>query len=145
MVPANVIVVFRCGYGGPITASMTEGSPLLTVTGGAPLSFNFDDAPLLPGETGLPVTVPGAAPGGGVLNTFIASVNPANGQATLAAKAAATVTNVSGWAGKIIPAEFKNAIKFMTEFYYGEALGSLNLDLKAAAEDELGGYRNFVS
>jgi hypothetical protein len=129
MVPANVIVKFRCGYGGPITCSMENGSAVLTVSGGAPLTFNNDDQPLLPAETGLPIFVPGAGTASGVnpangqlvtggLWTTIASVNPSNGQATLAAAAAASVTNVQGWAGYAVPNEITAAIKMLVESYY---------------------------
>lgn len=145
MVPSNVMVKFRCGYGGPITASMTEGSALLTVTGGAPPRFNYDDAPLMAGDTGLPISVHGAGANGATLETSIASVDAITGQATLADAASTTVASASGWAGKRVPEEFCNAIKLMTEFYYGETQGRLNIDLKEAAEDEIGGYRNFVS
>jgi hypothetical protein len=157
MVPGNVIVRFRCGYGGPITCSMTEGSAALAVTGGAPLTFDFDDAPLLPGETGLPIWIPGAGvatgitispftnqPVLGALATNIASVNPANGQATLAAPAAATVTNVQGWAGQAVPAVITTAIKMLVEHYY-ECGGASDCEMPRVVESLLGPYRNFVS
>lgn len=157
MVPANVIVIFRCGYGGPITVSMEEGSALLTVTGGAPLAFDFDDAPLLPGETGLPIYVPGAGnpalttvspvtglPVMGALSTNIASVNPVGGQATLAAAAVATVTNVPAWAGYPVPAVITTAIKLLVEFYY-ENGGCEDHTLPRVIESLLEPYRNFVS
>jgi hypothetical protein len=157
MVPGNVIVCFRCGYGGPITASMTEGSAALTVTGGAPLTFDFDDAPLLPGETGLPIYVPGAGaltasvispftglPVQGALATNIASVNPSTGQATLAAGASATVSNVPGWAGYPVPAVITTAIKMLVERYY-ESGGAQPDIANTAVEGLLEPYRNFVS
>jgi len=157
MVPANVIVQFRCGYGGPITCSIEEGSPLLTVTGGAPLSFDFDDAPLLPGETGLPIFIPGAGsptasainpatglPVLGALATNIASVNPANGVATLAANAAATVANVPGWAGQPLPKVIPTAILMLAEFYY-EHGGCEDVPMPRVIESLLEPYRNFVS
>lgn len=144
MVPANVIVQFRCGYGGPITCSMTAGSAVLIVSGGAPLSFNPDDAPRLPGETGLPIMVPGAGANGGPLNTFIASVNPANGQATLAQAASATVVNVAGWAGWPVPEEILAAIKMTVEFYY-EHGGCEDVPLPRVVENLLDPYRNLVS
>jgi hypothetical protein len=141
LVPGNVIVQIRCGYGGPITATTVANSTALTT----PMKFNPDDAPLLVGDTGLPISIPGAGLAGTTLNTFVASVDPVTGAATLKDQAKVAVTNVQGWAGVPIPAEFTNAIKLMTEFYYGESQGNLNLDLKVAAEDELGGYRNLVS
>lgn len=144
MVPANVIVQFRCGYGGPITCSMQEGSALLTVAGGAPLTFNADDAPALPGETGTPISVTGAGPGGAVLDTFIASVNPANGQATLANAASASVTSVPGWAGRPVPAVITTAIKMLAEFYY-ENGGCEDMPLPRVVESLLDPYRNLVA
>jgi hypothetical protein len=157
MVPANVIVTFRCGYGGPITCSMTAGSALLTVTGGAPLKFDADDAPMLPGETGLPIFISGAGavtstgispfnnqPVTGALSTTIASVNPVNGQATLAAPAVATVTNVPGWAGSPVPAVITTAIKMLAEHYY-ENGGAQDCDLPRVVEALLDPYRNLVA
>lgn len=141
LVPGNVIVQIRCGYGGPITVSTTASSTALS----SATKFNPDDAPLLVGDTGLPISIPGAGQSGAVLNTFVASVNATTGAATLKDPALTAVTNAQAWAGVPIPAEFVNAIKLMTEFYYGESQGNLNPDLKAAAEDELSGYRNFVS
>ena len=144
MVPANVIVTFRAGYGGPITCSMTAGSALLTVSGGAPLVFNPDDAPLLPGETGLPILIPGAGARGGPLNTFVASVNPSNGNATLATPAATTVTNVPGWAGQPIPMEISAAIKMLVESYY-EHGGGEDMPIPDVILNLLDFYRNELS
>jgi uncharacterized phiE125 gp8 family phage protein len=145
MVPANVIVQFRCGYGGPITVSMTASSALLTVApGSVPASFNADDAPLLPGETGLPISIPGAGPDGATLNTFIASVNPSTGQATLAAAASTAVTNVQAWAGQQLPAVIPTAIKMLVEFYYDHG-GCEDVPMPRVIESLLEPYRNFVS
>jgi hypothetical protein len=148
MVPSNVMVQFRCGYGGPITVSMTAGSALLTVSAGAPLTFNFDDAPLMAGDTGTRILVPGAGPVvGGIaqpLDTFIASVNPVNGQATLAAAATTAVTNVPGWAGQPVPAVLTTAIKMQVEHYYENGGGS-DCELPRVVESLLGPYRNFVA
>jgi hypothetical protein len=157
MVPANVMVQFRCGYGGPITCSIEEASGLLTVSGGYPQAFDFDDAPLLPGETGLPIFIPGAGsptgyainpatglPVQGALATFIASVNPTNGQATLATPATATVTNVPGWAGQPLPNVITTAIKLLVEFYY-EHGGCEDAPMPRVIESLLEPYRNFVS
>lgn len=144
MVPANVIVQFRCGYGGPITCSMAQDSAVLTVSGGAPLSFNADDAPLLPGETGLPISVPGAGPAGAVLNTFIASVNPANGQATLATPASTAVSGAAGWAGQAVPSAFIRAMLLLIDFYY-ENRGETNVELPQAVKHELDPYLNWAA
>ena len=82
---------------------MSAGSALLTVTGGLPGSFNADDAPLMAGDTGLPISIAGAGPGGALLKTFIASVNPSTGQAALAIAASTDVTGAPGWAGSPCP------------------------------------------
>jgi hypothetical protein len=155
MVPANVIVQFRCGYGGPITCSMTSGSAALTVTAGAPLKFNADDAPQLPGETGLPIFVSGAGAASGLspinghmvsggLFTNVAGVNPATGQATLAAPAVATVNNVPGWAGSPVPAVITTAIKMLAEHYY-EHGGCDDVPMPRVVEVLLDPYRNLVA
>jgi hypothetical protein len=112
MVPDNVLVKYRCGYGGPVTGSMDKGSNVLTGP-----SFNPDDAPVMAGETGTPVSVPGAGAAGAALNTFVASVD-ANGQATLADPAQAAAANVAVWVGKQIPVEIVRAIKFLAQWYY---------------------------
>lgn len=148
MVPANVIVQFRCGYGGPITCSIAANSTALMISGGAPTKFNFDDAPLLPGETGLPISIPGAGPVVNevptTLNTFVASVNPTTGAATLATPATTAVTNVQGWAGQQLPAVIPTAIKMLVEFYY-EHGGYQDMPMPRVVESLLEPYRNFVS
>jgi hypothetical protein len=50
-----------------------------------------------------------------------------------------------GWAGVAVPEEIRNAVRLMVEFYYERAQGNLNLNLKDAAEDELGPWRNLVA
>jgi hypothetical protein len=140
MVPSNVLVQFRCGYGQPIICSMTGGSAVLSVTGG--ITFNPDDAPLMVGDTGLPISVPGAGANGGTLNTFIASVD-GSGNATLRDSAAAAVTNVSGWAGTPVPEEIRTAIKLTVEAYYDK--GWEGGELPAAARRQLDYYRNLVA
>jgi hypothetical protein len=140
MVPSNVMIQFRCGYGQPIVCSMTEGSAVLAVAGG--IKFNPDDAPLMTGETGLPISVPGAGAAGATLNTFIASVD-VSGNATLKDTATTAVTNVAGWAGTPVPEEIRNAIKLTVEAYYDQ--GSQGGDLPVAARRQLDYYRNVVA
>lgn len=138
MVPANVLVKFRCGYGGPLTVSTTEDSPVI-----AGPTFNPDDAPLLPLETGLPVSIPGAGPGGDLLVSNIASVD-ADGNATLAANAAAAVANVKGWFGNPIPSPIQQAILFLAQFYYEQ--GSIvDQPLPRMVRGLLDPYRNLVA
>jgi hypothetical protein len=140
MVPSNVMVQYRCGYGGPITASMAQGSAELIVAGG--VTFNPDDAPLMIGDTGLPVSIPGAGANGGALDTFIASVD-STGSATLKDSAQATVANVQGWAGWPVPEEIRTAIKLTAEAYYNK--GSEGGPLPEAAQRQLNYYRNLVA
>lgn len=157
MVPDNTVVRFRCGYGGPITCSMTAGSKLLTVSGGAPSAFDADDAPLLPQEMGLPIFVPGAGaatataispfnaqPVAGALATNIGSVNPANGAATLAAPAVNTVANVTGWAGRPVPSNIRAAIRLRAAWQYNDG-GLSEADHVKQIERLLKPFRNDVS
>jgi hypothetical protein len=137
MVPSNVMVQFRCGYGQPITCSMTNGSAALAVAGG--ITFNADDAPLLTGDTGLRIKVSGAGADGGDLNTFIAAVDPVTGAATLKDQAQADVTSVAGWAGDPVPEEIRNAIKLLVEDYYNG--GSQGGELPDVVKRNLGYYR----
>jgi hypothetical protein len=134
---------------------MTAGAKLLTVTGGAPLTFDLDDAPLLPAETGLPIFVSGAGAASGFspingqmvsggLFSNIASVNPTNGQATLAAAATSTVTNVPGWAGRPIPARITAAIRLLVEYFYENGAAS-DSDMPRIVERLLRPYRNDVA
>lgn len=144
MVPANVIVTYRCGFGGPITCSMSASSAALTVNAGQPQKFNNDDQPLLPAETGLAIMVPGAGASGATLQTNIASVNPSDGAATLAAAAQTAVTNAQGWAGIPMPAEILNAIKSLVESYY-EHGGKDSAPIPDVVYRSLDPYRNLVT
>src|SRR5579872_769571 len=146
MVPSNVMVQFRCGYGGPLTVSMTANSAVLTGP-----KFNPDDAPLINpqtnqpmnGELGLAIRIPGAGAGGADLVTNIASVD-SNGQATLAATAAATVANVTAWAGAPVPEEIRTAIKMLVEFYYDHG-GCEDVPIPRVIQSLLSYYRNDVA
>jgi hypothetical protein len=112
MVPDNVLIKYRCGYGGPVTASMIAGSAILS----GPV-FNPDDAPIMAGETGTAVSVPGAGAQGAVLSSFVASVD-ANGQATLADAAQTEVADATVWVGQQVPVAIVRAIKFLAQWYY---------------------------
>lgn len=147
MVPSNVMIQFRCGYGGPITCTMEADSALLTVSAGLPLTFNYDEAPLMAGDTGTPISIPGAGPVvnevAQPLNTFIASVNPSTGQATLATAATTAVSNVPGWAGSRVPAVITTAIKMQVERYYEN--GGAKPDIEGTVvEALLDPYRNLI-
>jgi len=138
MVPSNVMIQFRCGYGQPVIASMTANSALLTCD----MTFNPDDAPLMTGDTGLPITVPGAGASGADLKTFISSVD-SGGAATLKDMAQASVSKVSGWAGQPVPEEIRNAIKLIAEAFYDQ--GAAGGEMPIAACRQLEYYRNLVA
>lgn len=138
MVPSNVMIQFRCGYGQPITATVAASSKALTCN----VTFNPDDAPLMTGDTGLPIAIPGAGPSGATLNTFIAAVD-GSGNATLADAATTTVTGVAAWAGTPVPEEIRNAIKLTVEAYYEN--GSAGGDLPEVVTRQLDYYRNHIA
>jgi len=62
LVPAAITIRYRAGYGQPVTLSIEQGSSILSAPG---YHFNPGDAPLVVGELGLSVTVPGAGIDGG--------------------------------------------------------------------------------
>jgi hypothetical protein len=142
MVPSNVLVKFRCGYGGPLTVSTTANSAVI-----AGPKFNPDDASLLPLETGLAVSIPGAGPvvGGNAtaLVTNIASVD-GNGQATLATAATAAVMNAPGWFGAQVPQPILQAILFLAQWYYEQA-SVVDAPLPRVVRGLLDPYRNLVA
>lgn len=142
MVPANTLVQFRAGYGGPLTVSIAAGSKILTVAGG--FTFNPDDAPSLVGDTGTKIGIPGAGGANLTLNTTVASVD-LNGVATLAAPAVATVAGVTAWLGDPVPDDLQLAILFLAQFYHEQ--GAVVDAIQPRVVDSLrnGGFRNLVS
>jgi hypothetical protein len=145
MVPMNVTVQFRCGYGGPITASIDTGSKLLVAPN---FKFNPDDAPQITGDTGTPICIPGA---GGVsggaasaLNTFVASVD-SQGNATLAAAATAAVSAASVWVGNPVPNMLKVAILFQAQFFFEQGAVTDQMEPHVINIIRNGGFRNLVS
>lgn len=139
-VPSSVMIQFRCGYGGPAQVTMAEGSAILE----GPV-FNPDDAPLMTGDTGTLVTVPGA--GAGALNgpplvANVASVD-VNGQATLTVAATTAVANVQAWVGQPIPPEIPNAILLLGQFLYEQA--SVGGEIPGYITDSIWCYRNLTS
>lgn len=139
-VPDNVLIQMRCGYGGPITVSIAQDSGLLTSVSG--IKFNPDDAPLLVGDTGLPISIPGAGPGSAALKTFVTSVD-LDGNATLADQATVAVTGVIAWAGVPTPSTIGNAIKVTVESYYD--LGYASDDIPDGAKNMLKPYLNWTA
>ncbi len=138
MVPDSVLIKYRCGYGGPVTGSMAVDSAVLT----GPV-FNPDDAPVMAGETGTAVSVPGAGTNGAALNTYVAAVD-ANGQATLAAPAVVAVDNATVWTGEQVPPAIVRAIKFLAQFYYEQG-SVVDQAIPRVVQNLLQPYTNEVS
>lgn len=130
--PGAVMLLFKCGYGGPITVSMTASSAALTTA----TVFN-------PGDVGQAISVLGAGASGAPLNTTIAAVD-GSGHATLAAPAAVTVTSVTAWAGVPIPGPILSAIKFHVQFIY-ENGGIKDAPLPRVVQALINPYRNMVA
>lgn len=140
LVPGCVMVQFRAGYGGPATVSMDALSAKLTATD---FTFLQADAPLLTGDEGIAVRVPGAGVSGADLVTRVASVD-SDGNATLADSASTAVEGVSAWIGREIPEPILLAIKFLAQFYY-EQPAIMDQPLPRVVAALLSPYRNLVS
>jgi hypothetical protein len=140
MVPSNVMVQFRCGYGGPQLVTMTAASAILV----GPV-FNPDDAPLMTGDTGTLVSVPGAGADGLNSPPLVANVASVdvNGQATLSVAATTAVANVQAWIGNPIPGDIIKAILLLAQFYYEQA--SVGGEIPRYITDSIWPYRNLVS
>jgi hypothetical protein len=145
MVPANVTIQFRCGYGGPLTVSTTANSAVISSPG---FKFNPDDAPQITGDTGALISIPGAGPlvsdTATPLVTAVASVDN-NGVATLAAAATGAVTNASAWLGLPIPFSLQMAIFMQAQFYFEQGAVSDQVEPRVINSLRNGGYRNLVS
>jgi hypothetical protein len=86
-------------------------------------TFNLDDAPLMAGDTGTQVSIPGAGAEGlnsPPLVTNVTSVDM-NGQATLAATATSAVTNQQAWIGQPIPGDIIKSILLLAQFYFEQS------------------------
>lgn len=136
---ANAVMVqFKCGYGGYVTASMDENDAVL-------------DGPVFyPGDVGQAVCVPGAIAAVGstpakALITTIASVDD-DGVATLAAAATAAVTGATNnvYVGQPVPEGIRQAIKFLTQFWYQNG-ADVDLPAPRVIESLLSMYMNRVS
>jgi hypothetical protein len=115
LVPAGIMVQFRCGYGGPVTVTTTADSAVISSPG---FKFHPDDAPALTGDTGTQITIPAAAGSDGTdLVTTVASVD-AQGVATLAVAPARTVTGAQAWIGNPVPEPLRLAIMFHAQFFF---------------------------
>jgi hypothetical protein len=145
MVPANVTIQFRCGYGGPLAVSLAAGSKALSVSG---FTFNPDDAPQITGDTGTLISIPGAGPlvtgQASALVTNVASVD-GEGNATLTAAATGAVTSASAWLGYPIPFSLQMAIFMQAQFYFEQGAVSDQMEPRAINALRNGGYRNLVS
>lgn len=136
---ANAVMAqFKCGFGGPVTVSMLDASAVLI----GPV-FN-------PGDVGQAVSVPGAV--GSIvdppvppttLNTTIASIDDA-GQATLATAATSAVTGVTAYIGQPVPEEIRQAIKFLTQFFFEQG-ATVDLPTPRIVTTLLDHYRNLVA
>lgn len=131
MIPNNVQVTFRCGYGGPVTASMALNSNILTGP-----KWNA-------GDVGLAISVPGAGASAAVLASTISAVDT-NGQATLADTASTVVTGATAFAGQQVPENITQAILFMTQFFFEQG-ATVDLPTPRVIESLLGQYRNLVA
>ena len=140
LVPANTLVQFRAGYGGPLTVSMAANSPALTVSG---FAFNPDDAPGLVGDTGTAISIPGAGADGAALNTTVLSVDD-SGNATLAANAQTAVTNATAWLGDQVPEDLKLSILFQAQHYHEQG-AVVDMDRPRVITNLRRHYRNEVS
>jgi len=144
MVPANTIVQFRAGYGGPLAVSINQASNALVAQG---FLFNADDAPRLAGDTGTKISIPGAGP---VVNnvatalvTNVASVD-VNGNATLAAPAVTAVAGATAWLGDPVPTRLQLGILFLAQHYHEQ--GAVVDSDEPGVVDRLRRYsRNLVS
>lgn len=139
-VPASVMAQFRCGYGGPEIVSMTAASAVLVGP-----KFNPDDAPLMTGDTGTPVSVVGAGAdglNGPPLVANVASVD-VNGQATLSVAAATAVSTAQAWIGNPVPSDIIKSILLLSQFYYEQA--SVGGEIPSYIMDAIWPYRNLVS
>jgi hypothetical protein len=139
-VPSNVMIQFRCGYGGPAAVSMTPGSAILA----GPV-FNPDDAPLMTGDTGTAVSVPGAGADGLEGPPLIANVASVdvNGQATLSIAATTDVSTGQAWIGNPVPPEVLKAILLLGQFFYEQA--SVGGEIPKYITDIIWPFRNLVS
>jgi hypothetical protein len=106
----SVSITFKCGYGGPVTATTTAASAILTGP-----KWNQGDA-------GLALSIPGAGVSGAALVTTIASVD-VNGRATLATAATVAVMNATAYAGGPVPATIRQAIKLNAQWFYDNCEG----------------------
>jgi hypothetical protein len=140
MVPANTMIQFRCGYGGPVTASIEAGSAALSAPN---FTFNPDDAAVMSGDTGIRVCVPGAGNGKGPLITNVASVDD-NGNATLAAQAAYSVQNAQAWVGQPVPENLKLSIMFHAQFFFEQG-AVVDQAVPRVVTALRNSYRNLVS
>jgi hypothetical protein len=132
-VPSNVLVQFKCGFGGPMTgATVTAGEAI--VQG---LTF-------LPGDVGQPVTLPKAGAAGADLLTSIASVD-GNGQATLARSPVIAITpDVQIWVGQQVPDTIKSAILLMAEFLFTQG-ADVDVAIPRVITNMLDEHRNLVA
>lgn len=134
MVPSNVLVQFKAGYGGPISVSMAANSGVLNGP-----TWN-------PGDVGQSISIPGAGASGATLETVLASVD-SSGVGTTASPASTAVSNVTAYAGSPVPEEILIAIKMKVELDYERKDWTAQKiqQQERAIEEKLKPYRNLVA
>lgn len=132
MVPSNVLVQFKCGFGGPVFGAIVANSAVLV------------GPKFLASDVGQLVTLPGAGAGGADLLTSIASVDDA-GQATLADAVTIAVTKTTAiYIGKPVPAGIRQAVKFLAQFFYEQG-AAIDMEIPRVVKALLDPYRNLVA
>lgn len=131
MVPNNVQVQFKCGYGGPVTVTTSASSAVL------------GDSVWNLGDVGQKISIPGAGEASATLETSIASV-AMNGVATLADVATTAVTKATAFAGQPVPVDITEAILFLAQFY-DENGAVTDLPIPRQVTNKLKPYMNYVS
>ncbi len=144
MVPMNVSVQFRCGYGGPVKVSIAASSTALAAPG---FTFNPDDAPQITGDTGTAISIPGAGPlVGGVASALVTNVaSVAQGAATLKDPASTAASGAVAWLGDPIPFSLQMAIFMQAQFYFEQGAVTDQVEPRIINSLRNGGYRNLVS
>ena len=114
LVPANTVLQFRCGYGGPVKVTTVANSAAISTPG---FTFNADDAPSLVGDVGAAINIPGAGADGAALGTNVASVD-AEGNAMLATAATMAVADATAYLGDQVPSRLQLGILFLAQHFY---------------------------
>jgi hypothetical protein len=131
LVPNSVMIQFVCGYGGPVTLSMTAASAVIS------------GATFLQSDIGRLLSVPAAGTASATLNTSIAAVD-GSGHATAADNCVTAAPGAVAYLGNPVPGEIVMAIRFLVQFYYEQG-GSVDAPVPRIVRDMLGEVRNLTS